>query len=206
MPIGVGLGFQRIAESTYTIGVDGIAPSAYIDIMEGGNGSRPITETQMPIRTTINEAGRIVTFTSATDYLAVHLDRIHPANLAYAALHGIKQRVGDAGALGFDKDLGRYPTDDEKFVAMRKVAEHLMSGSAEWDIRVAGEPKGGMLFEALKRAYPDKSTDDLKAFIKARSKAEQAALLSAPAIKVHVDAIRAEAGKGVDTDTLLAGL
>jgi len=160
----------------------------------------------MPIKTTINEAERVITYTSATDYLAVHLDRIHPNNLAYAALHGIKQRVGDAGALGFDKELGRYATEEEKFVAMRRIADHLMSGAADWDIRAAGEPKGGMLFGALTRAYPGKTPDELRAFIKARSKSEQAALLNAPAIKVHVDAIRAEAGKGVDTDAILAGL
>ena len=81
-----------------------------------------------------------------------------------------------------------------------------MSGSAEWDIRTAGEPKGGMLFEALRRAYPAKTPDELKAFIKARSKAEQAALLNSAALKPHVDAIRAEAGKGVDVDTILTGL
>lgn len=160
----------------------------------------------MTIRCTIDETRKLVAFTSADDYYAVHLDRLHPDNQAYAALHGLKQRVGDAGALGFDKELGRYATEAEKFAAMRKVGDHLMSGSAEWDIRTAGEPKGGMLFEALRRAYPAKTPDELKAFIKARSKAEQAALLNSAALKPHVDAIRAEAGKGVDVDTILAGL
>jgi hypothetical protein len=160
----------------------------------------------MTIKTTIDTARGEVRFTSETDYLAVHLDRLSAANQRYAALHGIKQRVGDAGALGFDKELGRYATEDEKFTAMRRIADHLQSGAEDWEVRTAGEPKGGMLFTALTRAYPGKTADELRAFIKARSKAEQAALLASAALKPHVDAIRAEAGKGVDTDILLAGL
>ena len=160
----------------------------------------------MTIKTTIDAARGEVRFTSETDYLAVHLDRLSQANQRYAALHGIKQRVGDAAALSRDTETGLPATESAKFEAMRRVADHLQSGSEEWDLRTAGEPKGGMLFTALQRAYPAKSADDLRAFIKARSKAEQAALLASAALKPHVDAIRAEAGKGVDAEAILAGL
>ena len=162
----------------------------------------------MAIKTSINASIGEVVFSNGVESITVHLDRLHIDNQRYAALHGLKQKVGDAAAIARDTETGKSATEEEKFAAMKAVVEHLESGTAEWNRRTQdGERKpSGLLFEALCRAYPQKDAAAIRTFIAARSKAEQAALLNSAALKPHVDAIRAEAGKGVDTEELLAGL
>lgn len=108
------------------------------------------------IRRSINIEAKTITFQEMVviddkpvvgDYsLTFTMDKAHADNLAYAALHGFNQRIGDAAALTQGASMA------DKFTAMRKLAEHYESGSPSWDMgRVTGPRKSAdeMLAELL---------------------------------------------------------
>lgn len=68
--------------------------------------------------------------------------RVNSANRDIAEMHGWKQRLVDAAAIGTtDKDGNFVPPKARqkmKFAAMQRVAEHYMSGDPSWSLR--GEP------------------------------------------------------------------
>ena len=73
------------------------------------------------------------------------------ANNRQARDHGWVQRISDKAALGFMKEEGRFATAEEKRDAMQGLVDHLHSGSADWNMRVAsGEPaESGLTYAAL---------------------------------------------------------
>lgn len=81
-------------------------------------------------------------------------DKVSAANRARAMMHGFEQRIRDGGALGRDKETGASATPEEKREAMLRIAEHLMSGSDEWALKVAAPKKDdpGLLLGAIARA------------------------------------------------------
>lgn len=54
-----------------------------------------------------------------------------------AALHGFIQRISDGGALGRDPDTGLPASPEAKMARMKRIAEHMESGTQEWNLRVA---------------------------------------------------------------------
>lgn len=123
-----------------------------------------------------------------------------------AMLHGFVQRISDAAAISRDPETGLPASPELKFARMQRLAEHYESGAEEWTIRSGGGATGGgLLFQSLMRLFPEKGAEAIRARLEKLDKREQAALLNSPAVKVHADAIRAEAGKGIDTEELLAG-
>jgi len=152
----------------------------------------------MAIKSVINASIGTVAFTStAGDTLTIHLERLHEANQRYAALHGLKQKVGDAAA------LGASATDDDKFAAMRVIVDHLESGSPDWNLGRTSTDSA--LIEALIAAGKD-DTAEMRAKVRAMTPAQRVALQTHPTVKPHYDAILAARGKSVDTDAILAGL
>lgn len=124
----------------------------------------------------------------------------------YAMLHGFKQRIGDAAAISRNPDTGRSATPADKRDAMARVAETLRE---TWTMRQPGDGTSdkGLLFRALCLAFPSTAPDAIRARLDARTKAEQAAMLRAGELAVHVAAVRAaDAAKApkVDTAALLA--
>lgn len=55
-----------------------------------------------------------------------------------ATLHGIKQRISDKAAIPRDTTTGASATPEQKFAAMRALAEHYSSGTENWELRGAG--------------------------------------------------------------------
>jgi len=125
-----------------------------------------------------------------------------------AMMHGLKQKLCDASAMSRDPETGRSATLDDKYKAVLAVRERLLAG--EWSAkRGDGTGNGGLLFKALCRAYPNKSTDEIRAYHDGLSKAQQAALRTNPKLSPIIEAIKAEMEKdadGIDSDALLAGL
>ena len=136
-----------------------------------------------------------------------------PEIVAYAALHGLKQKIGDAAAISRNPDTGKSATMEDKRAAMLTVFNRLMDGS--WN-KGAGDGDGssgaGLLFRALQRLSPGKPVVEIREFIAGKSKAEQAAIRAVPRIKHVIDQIRAEDEErsakksGPDGEELLAGL
>lgn len=139
-----------------------------------------------------------------------------PENIReYAVLHGIKQKLVDAMAMGIatDAKTGRVsrPTIEDKARALIDVAKRLQSGV--WNEEREG-PVGGLLYQAMVRLYPDRWADaaDFRAFIDAQAtkrdvkpSAVEESLRRSPKVAETIEAIRAEMGKRstVDADSIL---
>lgn len=135
--------------------------------------------------------------------IIVRVEDLSPEIQLYATLHGLKQKIIDAAALG----AGATLTD--KYVAMSEVVDRLMAG--EWNKRGEGGTgtPTGLLFKALCRLYGDsKSPETIRTFLGSKDKSEQAALRKNPRIAAIIDQIKAETIKTewIDTEDLLAEL
>lgn len=97
------------------------------------------------------------------------------------ALHGLKQKVGDAAA----KEAGA--TAAEKLAAMQQVVDSLKRG--EWNARGAGA--GGLVVEAIARVKGLSVEEALERW-RELSEADKDAVRKHPAIKAAVAEIRAE--------------
>ena len=125
-----------------------------------------------------------------------------------AMMHGLKQKIGDAAAISRNTETGRSATTGDKFDAMREVFERLIAG--QWNkTREGGEGggAGGLLFKALCKVKADKTPAEVRAYLEARTKEEQAALRKVPAIAAAIEEIKAAQAKdgGIDGEALLAG-
>ena len=139
--------------------------------------------------------------------LTLNTSRVHPEVMERAAIHGLIQRISDKAALGFDKDLGRYATAQEKYDAMSGLVAHYMSGSAEWSMRESGgEPKeSGLTYRALAQVK-GWDIEKAKASVAERAsekgievKAVLADMRKLPAIITAIADIKARAAGPVDT-------
>lgn len=125
--------------------------------------------------------------------------------LSYALLHGLKQKLVDAAAIGRNPDTGRSATNEDKRAAVMAVYERLLAGSWNAARGEGGTGSGGLLFRALCRMYSSKTPEQIREFLEGKDKTAQAALRKNPRIATIIEEIKAEsAGSGgVDTDELL---
>ena len=140
--------------------------------------------------------------------LAVSADQLADDIRVQAMMHGLKQKIGDAAAISRNPDTGRSATTDDKFDAMAEVLHRLLSGA--WNkTREGGEGggAGGLLFKVLCKIKADKTPAEVRAYLEARTKEEQAALRKVPAIAAAIEEIKAAQAKdgGIDGEALLAG-
>lgn len=94
-------------------------------------------------------------------------DRVSAENRARAMIHGFEQRVRDAAALSVDRDTGKSATAQAKFDAAKRIADHLMSGATEWNLKPAAGPKGpdaGTIILAMTRVLK-KTVDEIEAIL-----------------------------------------
>jgi hypothetical protein len=84
--------------------------------------------------------GKLVFDFGAVGKVAFDPEKASAENRARAMLHGFKQRIIDAGALEAGAD-GKVDVV-AKFAEMARVADHLMSGSSEWNVKATGEGVG----------------------------------------------------------------
>ena len=72
----------------------------------------------------------------------LHMDKVHSSNIAYAALHGMKQRCVDNSALNrADKDGKVRPPEEQARLreeALVAMIQHYESGVERWNLREPG--------------------------------------------------------------------
>ncbi len=147
-----------------------------------------------------------VTTTNGGENFVYGLAGIDAELITRLALHGLKQKVGDAAAIPRSTETGKSATETEKLEAMRAVYEMLREG--EWSRRAeAGEGgSDGLLLSAICRTFPNKSREEHKAALAGKTKSEQSALLGWPKIQPALAEIRAERAKAsskkVDVESL----
>lgn len=139
--------------------------------------------------------------------LRLTVSQIMPIIGAQALMHGLKQKLMDAGAISRDSVTGRSATPTDKFNAIREVYDRLVAG--EWNkTREGGSPTGGLLLTALMTVYPTKTKDQLVAFLASKTAEEKTALRKVAKIAAAIEEIKAARVKtdGIDGDALLDGL
>lgn len=158
---------------------------------------------QREITTTI-ENGRLTITAIGEQPIAIDAGMLTAEIRTYAMLHGLKQKIVDAAALGRDY------TTSEKYKAMMDVFNRITDpDNPSWNARGEGDSAPtGLLFRALCRLYSAKSPATIREFLEGKTKSEQAALRKNPKIAAIIETIKSESMKtgGVNSDALLAGL
>ena len=163
----------------------------------------------------MDEANRSIVFNVAgaapdggSKSITLSMAKVHADNVAYAAMHGMKQRLGDMAALSRVVATGKAATPADKFAAIARGVEHYESGTDQWNMKGSSERTDGelvMLAEVISK-LKSKPLEEVSAWLKTKSASERKALTLAPAIKPRMDELRAEASKGVDSEAMLAEL
>jgi hypothetical protein len=167
------------------------------------------TTTKIPAVTT-DIFGTILTLNFANGKaLEVDTLKLSADIVQQATLHGLKQKLVDAAAIGRNPDTGRSATIDDKYEAVLEVFERITTADGTWNkVREGGAATGGLLQRALIR-ITGKSKAEIEAYLSDKSKEEQAALRKNAKIAPVIAELQAEANKGgddVDSDALLETL
>lgn len=163
------------------------------------------------ITTAIDVDGKLVFNVIGAGVVKFDPAKAAPVLKAKAERHGWFQRISDSAAMPRTDDKGKLipPAERAKaqLDAMTRLIEHYESGTAEWSrVSASTGPKGGLLFKALCRMFPTKTPDEVRAWLDAKSKVEQAALRMSPKVRQIFDEMALEAGDAgkIDADMLLA--
>lgn len=139
--------------------------------------------------------------------IMIDLTALDEATRQAAALHGLKQKVCDAGALSRDTTTGKSATPMEKYEAMALVAESVLAGV--WNRKATGGSGGGegLLIVALAR-ITGQSLADVRAEVGGWDDKTQAAMRADAAVAPMIAMVKAERARAstpdVDTKALLA--
>lgn len=142
--------------------------------------------------------------------LVLDMSKLHKNVLAYAAVHGMKQRIADAAAKASGDD-GKPASAQERHDAMKELIEFYHAGGEDWNRKRQGggaRPSAdlGHLRAALLEIYPERSAEQIEAWMAKRTKAELSAIMVSEKIKPIMDSLRAADAAKVDTDELLMDL
>jgi hypothetical protein len=99
--------------------------------------------------------GNIVFDVLGAGKLVFDLNKVSAENRARAMIHGFVQRISDGAARLRNTETGQSATPGEKLAMMQRIADHLMSGTTEWNLRASAAPKGpdaGLVIMAMVRA------------------------------------------------------
>jgi hypothetical protein len=128
-----------------------------------------------------------------------------------AILHGLKQKLVDAAAISRNLDTGASASVDDKYNAVRKIADRLTSPEGKWnENRASGE--GGTTATAgvnniLLRALMKMTGRDelyVRDYLSAKTKEQRAALRKNPrVVQIMAELQAATVVNGVNTDDLL---
>lgn len=161
----------------------------------------------------INKSLRTVTWTIGHFApITVWLERMHNDNVAYAALHGVKQRGGDGAAIEKrDPETGKLRSLEEmlrlKYDGVKEIAEHLNSGSADWRLagaaRTGGTSARALLVQCMMELKSWTHEQAVKWVDDGKKQKEWVALLSNAKIKPTADRITAMQTAHIDVDAML---
>ena len=152
--------------------------------------------------------GLTMTLTFANGgHLRLNAGELAPSIREAAMMHGLKQKLVDAAAIGCNPDTGRSATIADKYEAVREVFDRITGPNPTWNKVRGGESSGlggnSLLLRALVR-ITGKSRDVLTTFLESKTKEERTALRKQSRIAAVILEIQAEeAAKTVDTDGML---
>lgn len=129
-----------------------------------------------------------------------------------ALLHGLKQKLVDAAAISRNLDTGLSASADDKYNAVRKIADRLTAPDGKWNEgRASGDPAptagvNNLLLRALMK-MTGRDLAYVKDFLGAKTKEQRAALRKNPrVVAIMAEMSAATVVNGVNTDDLLGEL
>ena len=161
---------------------------------------------QADITTDIFGSVLTITFSNGSA-IEVDVATLPPAMQLQAALHGMKQKLVDAAAIGRNTDTGRSATITDKFEAVQEVYTRVVV-DGQWNKTRSegGGAKGSKTFlcEALMELYK-KDRAVITTWIKEKTKEELAALRANSKVSDIIRRLEAEKSlaTGVDADEML---
>ncbi len=140
--------------------------------------------------------------------LVIDTTKLSPEILLQATMHGLKQKLVDAAAIGRDMVTGKTATIEDKFNAVHAVYTRITAADGTWNANREGVEKtqGGMFVRAMMElTKKDKATIDAQ--IATLSKEQIAALKKNPRIVDIMQRLEREKLAASDTsDALLDSL
>ena len=158
------------------------------------------TTKQAAIETTINGSTLVLTFANGR-MISVALEQLHEGIAQAAMLHGLKQKLCDAGAIARDPETGRTATIEMKYQAVKEVFDRITSDDGTWNKPREAGSTGGLLTTALLRMYAGRKTkEQVLEYLAQRTPAEQAALRKVKRIAELIEEIKAERAANAGND------
>jgi len=139
--------------------------------------------------------------------LSIDVTALHPDIIKQATLHGLKQKLVDAAAIGRDMVTGKSATVDEKMEAVLTVYRRITGENPSWNAAREGVEKTGGLFIRAMMELTGKTKSQLDEQLATLTKEQVSALKKNP--KVMEIIARLEIAKVVDhsaSDELLSQL
>lgn len=127
-----------------------------------------------------------------------------------AMMHGLKQKLVDAAALSRNTDTGKPASVEDKYNAVKRVADRLKSPDGSWsEVRGGGEEKltgSNILVRALMK-MTGRDENHVKEYLSFKTKEERAALKKNPKVLATIAELTAATVVGdVNTNELLGEL
>lgn len=147
-----------------------------------------------------------INFAGDAEPVEVTIGALPEAMVRELVLHGLKQKLVDAAAISRDPVTGASASIADKRTAVSDVARRLIEGNWTKPKGEPATPKGGLLFAAMKRTYPEREDDEIRTFLTARTAKQRSAMLASSILAPAIAEIRA--AKVADEpagDDLLAG-
>jgi hypothetical protein len=133
--------------------------------------------------------------------IAVRLADLSADIVTRAALHGLSQKIGDAGA------LSAGASDAERYEAVRELADHIREAQSydDWNRKASGDGSSGdgLLVRALVELGADR--DAARAKVAAMDKKTQAAVRGMPEVSAVIARLKAPKNPAIGANAL-AGL
>jgi hypothetical protein len=155
----------------------------------------------------VKQTGNMVEFAVlGAGSVTLDMGKISPEVLAYAAYHGLKQRLSDC--------IVSEETAGDKLAAITTLRDHYETGTADWRVKVASGERdmGGVTIAAVARVQ-GASVADITAKVATMAekkgtttKAILASLAKSPDVIKMVATIKAEKSTAGDGDDLLLEL
>lgn len=142
--------------------------------------------------------------------IIIDANTLSPEIRDMAMMHGLKQKLVDAAALSRNTDTGQPASVEDKYNAVKRVADRLKSPEGSWsEVRGGGEEKltgNNVLVRALMK-MTGRDEAYVKDFLSAKTKEERAALKKNPKVLEAIAELTAATVVGdVNTNELLGEL
>jgi len=143
--------------------------------------------------------GTLLTISMGAEVLQIDASALTGTMQRHALMHGLKQKICDAAAIGRNPETGKSATDAEKIAAMRTVIARVVAGEWNSTQRGTGSAANEILIEALHRVT-GKALEQLRAYVAEQKRSTIEALRLNPRIAETIAEIIEERGNGEQID------